>query len=112
MKTSALAALVAAFLLPGFAQAAAFQPWNPPARFDHAYSGRITFVYGKSNYPLRCWNAYACTYSNYPAPGQCLMYMPWRDEVIVGIKFDLPSWNTLLRHERGHCNGWPGNHPS
>lgn len=106
-----LGALLAPFFIAS-AQAAAFQPWNPPVRFDHAYSGRTIYTYGKSNYPWRCWAfAYACTYANYPAVGRCTMHMPYRDEVIAGVKFDLTSWYRLLRHERGHCNGWAPGHP-
>jgi hypothetical protein len=111
MKKFIAAAIAVA--LTTSAQAATFKSWNPPARFDRAYTGRTLYTYGVRNYPLRCWHtAYACTYANYPSVGRCTMYMPYRDEVIAGIKFDLPSWYRLIRHERGHCNGWPGNHPA
>ncbi len=112
MKKILAAVGLATALFCGSAAQAAFKPWNPPVRYDHVYSGKTIFLYGKRNYPWRCWNAYACTYAGWPTVGRCTMYMPYRDEIIGGIKFDLPSWKTLLRHERGHCNGWLGSHPA
>lgn len=76
----------------------------PPAIYDHAFAGRIE-IYAEYGGELSAWNgpchqwlgSYACT-----ARIDDVCY-------IFAIRGKLTP--NLLRHEIGHCNGWPGDHP-
>lgn len=73
---------------------------QPPAQYDHA----PTRLYTTRELPLaevleRCSNAEACTYGN-----AGVIYIP--QEVSQEEK------SCLLRHEYGHINGWPADHPA
>lgn len=86
--------------------------WNPPARFDHSYSGKMIVhrlpqaqiinvcakVLGK-----RSMIQHGC--SAKPKNGRCEIW-------IVDKTYMSATPEAVLRHERGHCNGWPANHPN
>jgi hypothetical protein len=85
--------------------------WNPPTRFDHPYSGTMIIhrlpqaqivktcadVIGK-----RSMIQHGC--SSLPKDNRCEIW-------IVEKTYMGASPESVLRHEIGHCNGWPGNHP-
>lgn len=91
--------------------------WNPPARFDSPYRGellvrripqrdvaeacRILFmlysVHAKASMEQR--GCSIVTSSN-----SCLI-------VTVDKTFKGATPEAVLRHETGHCNGWPADHP-
>ncbi len=85
--------------------------WNPPARFDHPYSGRLivhrlpqaqivdvcTKVLG-----IRSFNRHGC--SSYKG-NRCEVW-------IVDKTYMQATPEAVLRHETGHCNGWPADHPA
>jgi hypothetical protein len=83
----------------------------PPKEFDHEYDGILTIQYYSAEdiYHL-CRNAarqrpgrpMACTYRNWVGPGTCRIHMMSRDEL---EKYGC-SYEIILRHEIGHCNGW------
>ncbi len=85
--------------------------WRPPARFDHPIKGKMIIHY-QSLFQVMwggpcagtCW-----AYTYIPARGAtvCHSYIP-----VVGRKVNLEGQRELIRHERGHCNGWPANHPA
>lgn len=112
-KLTLAAALWAAFLLP--AGASTPPAWNPPARFDHAFDGKIyaRYVNGWQMFAL-CHMAWACTPvggDQGTRRGTCTMILPKEGARILGRKVDRAGLLGLVRHERGHCNGWPANHP-
>jgi hypothetical protein len=89
--------------------------WDPPARFDHAFHGKLDVTrLPQYRVPLACQallkplgipahsNQRGCSIGN---ASEC--------HVII---IDRPYHGTLprdvLRHEIGHCNGWPANHPA
>jgi hypothetical protein len=82
----------------------------PPAQYDKPYDGDLTIKMVATLEELqsacRVTNAkmLACAIHNAKS---CVIYMV-ADEVMRQR-----GWNTglLLRHEIGHCNGWPGDHP-
>lgn len=84
--------------------------WNPPARFDHAYSGKIR-VYNlpQNQVAMECkkligWatpKMHGCSQHN---DTECIV-------ITVDKTFMGATPKAVLRHEIGHCNGWPGNHP-
>lgn len=85
--------------------------WNPPARFDHAYSGKLIVhrlpqprivevcekVVGK-----RSMIQHGC--SAIPVNNRCEVW-------IVDKTYMDATPKAVLRHERGHCNGWGPDHP-
>ena len=82
----------------------------PPAEYDHDYDGDLTIRMVESLAELHAYckldapQMLACSVRN---ARSCLIVMV--DDVIMRKR----GWNTglILRHERGHCNGWPGDHP-
>jgi hypothetical protein len=82
----------------------------PPEEYDHYYEGDLTIRIVPTIEALRdvCGSFYprmlACAIRY---PKNCVIYMV-EDEVMRK-----EGWTTglLLRHEIGHCNGWPGHHP-
>jgi hypothetical protein len=85
--------------------------WNPPARFDHPYSGKLIIhrlpqpqivdvcekLLGK-----RSMIQHGC--STKPQNGRCEIW-------IVDKTYMRATPRAVLRHEVGHCNGWPSDHP-
>ncbi|MGE5165128.1 MAG: hypothetical protein ACM3IH_14040 [Sphingobacteriales bacterium] len=70
----------------------------PPARYDHEpkkhYSVRNL---SPQDMAALCSGAKGCTIDR-----------------VIFLRNDLPpEWRAcVLRHEKGHLNGWPGNHPA
>ena len=82
----------------------------PPPEYDHPYSGIVVTTVAKSLEHVRelcpIPNAkYGCAFRY--GTGCLIVLAPDADIVAVG-------WTTELakRHEIGHCNGWPANHPN
>jgi hypothetical protein len=91
--------------------------WNPPTRFDHAYSGKLTVVYlpqkqvvsacanlfAKYNVPAKSFpNQHGC--SAITGKTSCTV-------IVVDKTYALATPKAVLRHETGHCNGWGADHP-
>jgi hypothetical protein len=82
----------------------------PLAEYDHYYEGDLTIKMVATLEELRAIcqmdqpQLLACTLRNL---NSCVIVLV-NDEVMRKR-----SWTTgmLLRHEMGHCNGWPGDHP-
>jgi hypothetical protein len=82
----------------------------PPAEYDHYYEGDLTIKIVDTLQELHdiCQlegtKLLACSTRNHSS---CIIVMV-RDEIMRQR-----NWTTgmLLRHEMGHCNGWPGDHP-
>jgi hypothetical protein len=109
MRYILAAALLALSAAPAIAQGTTGN-WRaslPPVEFDREYSGQMV---------VTKWNDYslirsicgdkkvACSYRTYDSvtnkPISCLIMLGplvWNDD-------------RALRHERGHCNGWGGDH--
>jgi hypothetical protein len=88
------------------------QVQEPPARFDRMPSGRVVvFEDTVQAVRERCRDlgagddAAACAR---PLPfGDCVVVLPKVGVGGVGAATQV----ALLRHEHGHCNGWPKDHP-
>lgn len=91
--------------------------WNPPPQYDHAYQGELIL---QKIHPLRV--RVSCTALFKKHGGKPLIATngcAWRSKdrkrcwVII---IDRPANGTIpanvLRHEIGHCNGWPASHPT
>jgi hypothetical protein len=89
----------------------------PPIEFDRPFDGTLTIITAKSLEKVRelCVNTgpfsvLGCAKRRIPiaAPVECTIVIV-SDDVLLrrGLTFEL-----VHRHEIGHCNGWPGTHPS
>jgi hypothetical protein len=90
----------------------------PPSYWDHAFDGVIVEkqVGSKEEMAKVCPSfgemsphMLGCSY-HYTRAGvnHCVMYLAtdqW-------IKYNRVSIGAVRRHEIGHCNGWPGDHPT
>lgn len=112
MRKLVLAAFVAACAITvasqAFAAGARPPPQLPPPKYDRPYHGALRVV-------VRTWteiarlcgrDAWACTWGD--QGGVCTIYLPRID----GRYVNHAGYDGLFRHEVGHCNGWPGNHPN
>lgn len=93
----------------------------PPAQYDHPFTGELHVIsapYWEIN--KRCrgheQNArvQACAATTWmrataaePAHMRCIIVLPAYDPVI-GVTNEFLA--LLMRHEIGHCNGWPADH--
>lgn len=116
MKTIGFIFILAGALSPATAIAGLRDPeWNPPARYDHAYTGKLLLkklpqasmqkacrqLFAK--YGLRdttSMQQHGCAKS---FPDRCIVIIT--DEAYMGA-----TPEAVLRHELGHCNGWSGEH--
>ncbi len=103
MKIALAAILIAS---PVFAGA----PLDPPARFDHEFSGNLTiYRVNRANVQAECSDGgrlavrkdvAGCAISE---GNDCTIYL--------AMKTRRAPIEAILRHEIAHCNGWPANHP-
>lgn len=79
----------------------------PPAKYDHVYDGNEEVFYETAAAvkercaPFSNAVVHGCSYT-FKGEKTCHVY------VSTESRYDQAS---ILRHETGHCNGWPGNHP-
>jgi hypothetical protein len=83
----------------------------PPAEYDIPYKGKLTIrtALSKEDLKLACPNAQPWTLGcAYRFNAENCLIILLADRLIRE-----KGWSTeiMLRHELGHCNGWPGNHP-
>jgi hypothetical protein len=89
--------------------------WNPPARFDHPYHGKLTiYSLPQAEVARRCKMLVGIDAAAYQLRG-CSLYLGTPGTLCVIVMIDEPYGNqtptAVLRHEIGHCNGWPADHP-
>jgi hypothetical protein len=83
----------------------------PPLEFDHPYTGNklVTITRVNDSVALRaaCLGAITSTACAHISASSCEIFIV-ADEILepLGLTYD-----TSLRHEIGHCNGWPADHP-
>jgi hypothetical protein len=107
-----VAVLMACLLMASPAMAGKTDPtWNPPKRFDHAYPGKLVVhrmpqtqivnvcekLLGK-----RSMIQHGCSVP--PKNSRCEIWIV--DKTYMGA-----TPEAVIRHETGHCNGWPADHP-
>jgi hypothetical protein len=83
----------------------------PPAEYDFPYKAKLTIERTNSQTDIRG----RCPYSPFPFLLGCarsamdVCYILMMDDDFLN-KMNYPP-GIVLRHEMGHCNGWPGHHP-
>jgi len=68
----------------------------PPEEYDHEPRHPVTIKYG---WWPRAYTAIGGSVINLPHPSIKWMF------------YSRTSYECLIRHEMGHANGWPANHP-
>ncbi|MCL6708674.1 hypothetical protein M8R20_16905 [Pseudomonas sp. R2.Fl] len=114
----AVAVLATAFLFVGQAAAAGF--YDPPARFRgesetpmdvHRLDVQALQKACGNNrlYPVKV--LYGCAF-HLKHPDRCAIFIPNRTMLNVGFPVGplQVSPQAILRHEKGHCAGWPADH--
>lgn len=98
-----LASLV--IIVAATATAASNDMWPPPAQYDSGPLLNARFPEAIISYlsPEELFDAcrgkhLACSHVRVGAP--CQIFLP------------LVGWERMVRHEMGHCRGWPGDHQS
>jgi hypothetical protein len=93
----------------------------PPLEYDRPYPGKLVVVRGDmdymratcpkvENYPFALGCSYRLTGGEL---GVCLVIIADEETLKVGRHKNYGhtwSYNVVLRHEIGHCLGWPANH--
>ncbi|TIV83785.1 MAG: hypothetical protein E5V64_06365 [Mesorhizobium sp.] len=107
-----------ALLIAGPAFAGINDPtWNPPARFDHSYSGKLTLRrLPQKQVVTECAKLFArykveATASLKQRGCSAITSKTSCTVITVDKPYALATPQAVLRHELGHCNGWPASHP-
>jgi hypothetical protein len=79
----------------------------PPVRYDRPYHGRVTTEVVADRTALR---AICTSASRDPAVAACARRGSDGTTCHIMIVKRWANNKLLLRHELGHCNGWPGDH--
>lgn len=87
----------------------------PPVEFDKPYTGKLHLTVLNSQDEMRkaCpkapfkSTALGCSKANFPMWGECTVFIVDRETAAPHNV----SVEEIFRHEIGHCNGWPGDHP-
>ena len=84
--------------------------WNPPKRFDHPFKGKLTLYRLPQKEVVRvCQNMPGASLQQHGCSelkgNHCTV-------VIVDKTYMGATPKSVLRHELGHCNGWPASHPN
>jgi hypothetical protein len=87
---------------------------RPPKKYDHPYTaGPVEVIVAENNTDLRARcghvprNALACAMPPTADTKTCTIIITQED----GIQAEGYAPADVLRHEMGHCNGWPADHP-
>jgi hypothetical protein len=111
----AAAAIAAFVLVSGMAEAFTVDP--PPARYDRAHPNLIIVETARGKVRSMCGRLLG--HRNFERSGRlhaCASIGDGRSPCVVvlpkaGEGISKGDRQALLRHERAHCNGWPGYHP-
>jgi hypothetical protein len=106
----AVAAVLAAVLAAADAAAdpavSYLHSFLPPPEYDKPYTGKLTKRFAPlADIPKLCGG---------PGKFACARVGSDACDIVIaelGGTITLALQNVLIRHELGHCNGWPGDHP-
>lgn len=83
--------------------------WNPPARFDRPYSGKLrVYKLTQKQVAIACkkligWATPKMHGCSQHSDTECVV-------ITIDKMFALATPKAVLRHEIGHCNGWSASH--
>lgn len=113
-----LALLFANLAVANTAMAGKSDPeWNPPARYDRAYTGKLTVRYLPQKQVVSAcadlFAKYKVAAKSFPNQRGCAAITSKTSCTVIVIDktFALATPKAVVRHEVGHCAGWPADHP-
>jgi hypothetical protein len=107
-----LAMLVLLALLAWLSDARSETAMVPPAKYDHAFAGKVSVTGGtesQTRASCRMFAPYGC--STLLTPTHCAVYAVAAGRSAGGQVITAAFHAAIVRHEVGHCNGWPAHHP-
>lgn len=109
-----VAAVLAA--TPAFANGQDDTTWDPPPRYNHPYHGYLRVYKMDHDLLVEACHAFETEGNYFVTNNQrgCSWHSDDYSKCIVFLTnrtFMKQSPAAVLRHEIGHCNGWPGDHP-
>jgi len=113
--------VLAALVLLGWSSAFAGvndPTWKPPRRFDHAFAGKLTIKRLPQREVERACRAlfvkHKIPVGSVTSWRGCSLPVSKRSCTIIVVNktFMRATPAAVIRHEVGHCNGWPANHPN
>jgi hypothetical protein len=90
--------------------------WNPPPQYDHEFPGKteVTLLHPR-DVPSACRKMFRDGGHKIAVTQQQRGCAIRYGKVCKIIAIDRPRYGTtpeaVIRHERGHCNGWHHSHP-
>lgn len=102
---SLLACLMGVYLTPALAGGV---PTVPPAHYDHPHPDMLVIERSPAEVDRICRAIGAHSRSNSRIVA-CAPIGKARCAIVIPVSH--PQKAALVRHERGHCNGWPADHP-
>jgi hypothetical protein len=113
MRYLALATITIALADPASAASVRYLAIMPPAQYDVPYTGTLRIwrvASGKDLLTYYCPTANTRVGCAHPWPkfNSCDIYIV--NDIL--IKAHNTIFSVVLRHELGHCNGWPAAHPN
>lgn len=91
--------------------------WNPPARYDHAFTGKLIIRRLPQKQVVkacaRMFVKYRIAAKGYPGQRGCAVTLGGNSCLVVMIdrKYKQSTPKAVFRHEVAHCNGWQASHP-
>lgn len=106
--------IIATLITIALATPASAQNVIPPPEYDHAFTGKLILHKNKSPSEIKAlckgvvFPVYALGCSLRFTSEFCIIMIATED----AIRAAGATPEVVLRHEHGHCNGWPKNHPN
>jgi hypothetical protein len=86
------------------------EPVLPPKEFDYPYRGKLTVTRSPSQAEIRA----NCSPTSFPYHLGCARLTAFGCDILMADDAFIrkSGWTPeiVMRHEIGHCNGWPGDH--
>ena len=91
----------------------------PPPEFDKPFEGVIAIIRAPfSDVQKICAvGIYACSWVKQKVPflqlgERTVCYIAISPDDVLAQRRERQDYNEIIRHEIGHCNGWPSDHPN
>ena len=114
MKTALVAIAALGICFPALAETNVAE-WNPPARYDHPFKGKLTEIQLPQREVVAACRELSRKYRvriGSVSRGCAALTSFRRCTIIYTDKpRGLSTPMAVRRHEIGHCNGWPADHP-
>ena len=115
--TTVVIAALSFVSIPATAQSITTYRWKvlPPVEYDKPYEGHLVVIRGNAKVMTG-----VCPKTKFPIPLGCAIRHLRQGETVAChvfiaeddiLRTSIWDYEIVLRHERGHCNGWSADHP-